>query len=509
MITLSISKTPTLEQKVDSILVFLGQGCDAKESGHAALLTNVQTHIPHVQAIFKKADFTGKVKTSLTVPAYQDNRVVHYIFVGLGDLKKLEIETYRRALARGVREAQALKSVSLALDIDVALYEGNGISAEQLLRETAIIAYMAAYKFNDFVSDKQAHASDNMAITITGSGLAEDEAKAALDQGTIIAAAVNQARHWVDMPPSHLTPPELAEKAREIADKYGLKFTLFEEEELCKMGMGGLCGVSRGSELDCHFSILEYKTTVKDAPTIGFVGKGITFDSGGLSLKPANSMETMKDDMSGAAAVISTMQAIAQLKPAVNIIAFTPLAENLPSGNAIKPGDIITFYNGKTAEVKNTDAEGRLILADALSYAVKHYKLDAIIDMATLTGACAYALGPFFSGLFSQHDDFVTRINTASQISGDRVWRLPMDDDYKPAIKCAVADLSNTGSAAYRAGAITASFFLQNFVGEVPWAHLDIAGTAFDVPDVPYYRPEGATGVGVRLLVALAMDWKA
>ncbi len=218
-------------------------------------------------------------------------------------------------------------------------------------------------------------------------------------------------------------------------------------------------------------------------------------------------METMKEDMSGAAAVIGAMQVLAQLKPAVNIIGITPLCENMPSGTATKPGDILRFYNGKTAEVKNTDAEGRLILADALSYAVKHFNPDAIIDLATLTGACAYALGPFFSGMISQHQELAQRVQEAARTSGDRVWPLPLDDDYKSAIKSNVADICNIGNPKYKAGAITAGFFLQQFVGDKPWVHLDIAGIAFDVPDISYYST-GATGVGVRLLVDLAMQWK-
>ena len=253
---------------------------------------------------------------------------------------------------------------------------------------------------------------------------------------------------------------------------------------------------------------MEYKTTKKDAPTIAFVGKGITFDSGGLSLKPANFMEDMKEDMSGAAAVIASMSAIAQLKPEVNVLALTPICENLHSGKATKPGDIIRFYNGKTAEVRNTDAEGRLVLADALAYAVQHYQPDFIIDLATLTGACAYALGPFYSGMMGKHQDYMDKVEQAGERSGDRVWPLPFSDDYKVAIKSNVADICNIGNPKYRAGAITAGFFLSNFVGTTPWVHLDIAGTAFDVPDISYYRSGNATGVGVRLLVELAMHWK-
>jgi leucyl aminopeptidase len=271
--------------------------------------------------------------------------------------------------------------------------------------------------------------------------------------------------------------------------------------------MGGLAGVSRGSDIDCALIILEYKAASQNAPTLCFVGKGITFDSGGLSLKPADYMETMKEDMSGAAAVICAIDALAQLKPDLNIIAIAPTSENLPSGHATKPGDIVTFYNGKTAEIKNTDAEGRLILADALSYAVKHYKPDVIVDLATLTGACSRALGPFYSGLFSEHDDVITCLYDAAKLSGDLLWQLPMGDDYKKAITSTVADICNIGSKQIPAGATTAAHFLQNFVDDIPWAHIDIAGTAFDVPNISYYR-SGGTGVGVGLLVALAMNWK-
>ena len=206
--------------------------------------------------------------------------------------------------------------------------------------------------------------------------------------------------------------------------------------------------------------------------------------------------------------MLATMKVLAQFKPAVNVIGLAPMAENMPSGTAHKPGDVITFYNGKTAEVKDTDAEGRLVLADALSYAVEKYKPDAIIDIATLTGSCAAALGPFYAGLLSQHDELTKKVIEASERSGDRVWRLPMDNDYKVAIKSHIADMSNIGTMQIKAGVITAAFFLQYFVGKVPWVHLDVAGTAFGVPDITYLRP-GATGFGIRLFVDLIMNWKS
>jgi leucyl aminopeptidase len=370
------------------------------------------------------------------------------------------------------------------------------------------MVHVASYHFDEFITDPARKVIEDREIILVLGDHDNKEAQAGIKTGEIIANSVNKARHWIDLPPVTMHPSALADKAEKISKEHGLTFTVFNEKEINQMGMGGLSAVSRGSDLDCQLVLMEYKSANKNAPTIAFVGKGITFDSGGLSIKPANHMETMKEDMSGAAAVIATMEALGQLKPDVNVIGVAPIAENLPSGKAAKPGDIVRFYNGKTAEIKNTDAEGRLILADALAYVVKHHKPVAVIDVATLTGSCAHALGPFYCGLMSNHDELVTKLQESSERSGDKVWRLPLTDDYKPAIKSPVADISNIGSPTYMAGAITAALFLQNFVDDVPWVHLDIAGTAFDVPDLPYYRPHSATGFGVRLLVDVAMNWE-
>jgi leucyl aminopeptidase len=273
------------------------------------------------------------------------------------------------------------------------------------------------------------------------------------------------------------------------------------------MGMHGLAGVSAGSGQDAHFVILEYKTKKPKAPTIAFVGKGITFDSGGLSIKPANSMEDMKEDMAGAASVINAIAAVAQLGADVNVIAVAPITENMPGCHAQKPGDIVTFYNGKTAEIRNTDAEGRLILADALAYTAKHFKPDAMIDVATLTGACIYAVGPFFSALLSDNDELSERVQQAAKMAGDPVWRLPFTPDFKEAVKSPIADIQNVGNPSIAAGTITAAWFLRHFTDDVPWVHLDIASSAFNVPGISYYG-KGATGSSVRLLIDVARNWK-
>jgi leucyl aminopeptidase len=473
------------------------------------VLANAQDALawyPHLSEVMAARGFTGKSGQVFVVPTMVNTQERELLFVGIGSGKQgnLPVERYRRAVGTLIRHAAALKVSSLTIVIPhAALF---GISEADLLTQTIVTARMAAFHFTLFLSEKETD-RDLKELVLAGEALgAVHDNDAIIRNAIIVADAVNKAREWIDMPPSQLTPPIMADAAHAIAEKYRMPITIFGEQQIIDMGMGGLAAVSRGSDIECRLVIMEYKTEAKNAPTVAFVGKGITFDSGGLSLKPARSMETMKDDMSGAAAVIATMEALAQLKPLINVIGVAPLSENLPSGKATKPGDIIRFYNGKTAEVKNTDAEGRLILADALSYTVKKYAPDAIIDLATLTGACAHALGPFYCGMMSEHDELVTRMKLSSERSGDRVWRLPLHDDYKAAIKSNLADICNIGNEKIMAGAITAAHFLQHFVGDTPWAHLDIAGTAFDVPNVPYLRA-GATGFGVRLLIDLAMHW--
>lgn len=446
---------------------------------------------------------TGEI-ISVPLPTSADS---YMVVAGIGKKNiqnALCIESYRRTVAKVLRTAVSLQVPTITLHLpDHGLFNCN---VDYLIEQTVIISQMSTYHFDEYITDQDRKEHRINHLYLVTDDVEKSSTIKAMQEGIIIGKAVNQARHWIDTPPLDATPLFLSEKAKEIGKMHNLTVTVFNEKQIIEMGMGGLAGVSRGSDVDCQLAIMEYKTNKPNAQTIALVGKGITFDSGGLSLKPAASMESMKDDMSGAAAVINTMEVIAQLKPNVNVIALAPLSENLPSGKALKPGDIIKFYNGKTAEIKNTDAEGRLILADALSYAVKHYKPDAIIDIATLTGACAYALGPYFTGLMSEHDDLVAKIESVSKRVGDPVWRLPMTNDYKKAITSEVADICNIGDGRIKAGAVTAAHFLQHFVENTPWAHLDIAGTAFDVPNIPYFR-SGATGAGVRLLIGLVMQW--
>jgi leucyl aminopeptidase len=490
--------------QTNAIAVFLPEKFNKKD------LEGILDDQVDLEQFLADAKFTGAAGSSTQLSlVLKPKKMMHVFFAGLGSknsTKKYDIETVRRAVGSAIKWAQAKHCAEFAFAIpDAGDY---GIKVAELVQQVTVITYIAAYKYDKFITsiDKKERAR-TLQIFICVDAKQKKDAQHGHDMGVIVAQSVNQAREWIDTPPSQLTPTVLADFAQAVAQEQKLACTVFGEKEIQKMGMGGIAGVSAGSSQDAKFVILEYKTKKAKAPTIAFVGKGITFDSGGLSIKPANSMEDMKEDMSGAASVISALSAIAQLKPDVNVIGVVAITENMPGCSAQKPGDIVTFYNGKTAEVRNTDAEGRLILADALCYTVKHYKLDAIVDVATLTGACIYAVGPFFSALLSDNDDLAERVHAAGIAAGDKVWRLPFTPDFKEAIKSPIADMQNVGNPAIAAGTITAAWFLRNFTGDVPWVHLDIASSAFNVPNISYYG-KGATGSSVRLLIELAMQWK-
>ncbi len=504
MITFKLADAQVLHQDADLYVGF----CPS----HALpshLINEFSTLYTPIQDVIKKRNFIGAAGSQLVLSATHQGKPVTLMLVGLGSEKKSaadRLESVRRAIGLVIRAAEHIKASRIALVMPE--HHWFDINEFELTKEVVATAMMASYHFDQFITDPACKFTQNFEIVICTPEILHKQASIGIEFGQRIGHAVNQARHWCDLPADVLTPTKLADHAANIARVHDLKITLFDEDTIKKMGMGGLAAVSAGSAQECRFVALEYKTDHKGAATLVLTGKGITFDSGGISIKPASRMDEMKDDMAGAAAVISTMEAIAHLKPRVNVIGITPIAENMPSGTAVRPGDIITFYNGKTAEVKNTDAEGRLVLADALSYAVKHYKPDAIVNVATLTGSCAAALGPFFAGMMSNDEKLVQKLTLASQRSGDRLWRLPFHDDYKKAICSRVADMCNIGNETYRAGAITAGFFLQNFVEDTPWVHLDIAGTSFNVPDMSYYRP-GATGFGVRLFINFLMHFEA
>ena len=478
------------------------------EAGLESQLSNLPVQPSYLSQMVADRKFKGAKSSTLCVPL-SGEKYKYLVLSGLGKSKNDEpyVENLRRAIAEVMRVCEHYSAKSATIILSQA--QDFGVSSDYLLEQSAIAAQLANHKFDTYLTDASKKETNLVLnLVLDGSFGNLTQAQAALDQAILVAQAVNRARQWIDLPANHLTPTVLADKIVENAQAVGLKTTVFGEKEIIQMGMGGIHAVSRGSVEDARLVIVEYHCGDASAPTVALVGKGILYDTGGLSIKPAQSMETMKEDMAGAAAVMNAVGVIGSLKPKVNVIAIAPLAENMPSGTAGRPGDIITFYNGKTAEVKNTDAEGRLVLADALSYVVKNYKLDAVIDIATLTGACEYALGNFFSALISENHELAAQVTKAGEVSGDRVWRLPFTDDYKSAMHSNIADLSNIASGRFKAGTINGATFLRNFVGETPWAHLDIANTAYNLGMLPYYRADSATGVGVRLLVEVVMSFK-
>jgi leucyl aminopeptidase len=343
--------------------------------------------------------------------------------------------------------------------------------------------------------------ADEVSLVVSGNGAGLDEA---LIQGQIIAESQNFTRELVNQPGNKLSPGVLAEAARKMAAEAGLEIDVLDQDRMRQLGMGSLLGVAMGSTEPPYLIVVSYKpekATSQDH--LALVGKGVTFDSGGISIKPADGMEKMKYDMAGAAAVLGAMRAIARLKPSVAVTAFVPTVENMVSGKAQRPGDIVTSMNGKTVEVLNTDAEGRLILIDAITYAIRQGATH-LVDAATLTGAIVVSLGHVHIGAFSNNDDFFGKVSGAAKNAGERMWRMPLDDDYKEQLKSPFADLGNIGTR--WGGAITAAWFLREFVEDKPWVHLDIAGTAWLEENKPW-MPKGPTGIGVRTFVDLAMKW--
>lgn len=326
----------------------------------------------------------------------------------------------------------------------------------------------------------------------------------AIKQGFSSAQAACEAREMANEPGSGWRPSDFAAYAEELAKKYALKCTVLNKNRIEKLGMGGLIAVNQGSAEEAKMIILEYRPP-KKKQTILLVGKGVTFDSGGICLKPASGIGDMKYDMCGGAAVLAAMQAVGQEKPNLGVVAIIPATDNMSGSGALKPGDIIRHYNGVTSEIVNTDAEGRLILADALAYGIEKYKPDCVVDIATLTGAVITGLGHHHSGLLSNNDNLVQLLDQAGRRAGEPLWRLPLGKPYSKQIESKVADIKNTGGKS--AGTITAAAYLEHFVGDTPWAHIDIAGTAWDFTEKKYI-PKGPSGIGVRTFVELIRHWK-
>ncbi len=416
------------------------------------------------------------------------------IVVGLGPARDAGEETVRRAAAHGARRARELGAASAAVYLPV-----QRVPPRQRAQAVVEGAVLGTYRFERYLKEKNGRVLEALSV-IEPDRRAQGAAREGLRFGEVWARATCLARDLVNEPGNIMTPAALAARAREIAQAGRLRCRILEREECARLGMGAFVGVAQGSQQPPKFIHLTYVPRGRPRKRVALIGKGITFDSGGLDLKTADGMLRMKDDMSGAAAVLAVLQALPSLRLPLEVHGLVAATENMPSGSAQRPGDIVRAMNGLSIEIGNTDAEGRLTLADALAYAVKEIEPDEMVDAATLTGAVVMALGQGVSGVVGSPDAIVERVLAAADSAGERMWRLPLHDEYREGLKSDVADLNNISSQR-GAGAIVAGLFLREFAGGIPWVHLDIAGTAFTEKEGPL-GPKGATGVAVRTLLA-------
>ena len=452
-----------------------------------------------VHQAFESGDIKGGKKDELLL--YREGPGPRrLLLLGLGDAARIDAEATRRFLARAVRAAERHRLTRLAAWLEPV----EGLEDRALAQAAAEGAALAAWRFSELKTDAGAGSAgeeevapiDVASLDLFGSGEAAALAEG-VRVGAAIARAANLARTLQARPGNVATPTHLAEEARRVAAGAGLECEIFDAERLREEGMHAILAVSRGSEEEPCLIVLRHGGGGDGEAPLVLVGKGLTFDAGGISLKPAKGMEEMKFDMSGGAAVIGAMQAVAELGVPANVVGIVPSSENLPSGKALKPGDVIHTYAGKTVEVVNTDAEGRLILADALAYGAR-LGPAAMVDCATLTGSVVIALGHHAAAVFGTDDELIEELRAAGDRSGERCWPLPLWDVYRQQLDSDTADLMNVGGRP--AGSITAAIFLREFAGGVPWAHLDIAGTAYGDGDLPYQR-KGGYGFPSRLLI--------
>ena len=416
------------------------------------------------------------------------------LVVGAGKQEKFNGAQLRRLAGTAVRHVRARSLHDLAWLLDDRRTDAEAVQA---VVEGAIVG---DYDADRYRTERNSERRIDRLDLASGGAKLDAAASAALERGRIIAEAQNFTRDLVNEPSNRLTPTELARHAEKMAAQFGLECAIMGPEEIRALKMGAFWAVAQGSEEPPKLIVLRYDHPADaDSPWVGLVGKGITFDTGGISIKPSENMHEMKTDMAGGATMLGVMRSIAQLKPRARVMAVVPATENMPSGKAFKPGDVITSMSGKTIEILNTDAEGRLVLADALTYA-RQQGCTALIDAATLTGAVTVALGNITTGVFGWNKEWVNRVLASAAAVGERMWELPVDDEYRELYKSAIADLANTGGR--YGGAITAAMFVGEFAGDTPWVHLDIAGTRWSNEEKPYLA-KGPTGHPVRTLVHL------
>ena len=467
---------------------------------YSAPLQNIEQALGgRIRERMNLADFTGKHKTTSWLYTNGAISTPRVLLVGLGEYHDLTVEKVRQAAGHAARTIRdmGVRTVTIPIPIE---------ATPEMIQAAAEACLLALYQFNEHKTDSADEDEKKQIESMTF--LVENEHSRtmiaeAVQRGEVIAKGTLLARDLSNQPANHLTPAQLAEKAEAVAESTGLDCQIFDKATLHEKGFRTLLAVAQGSVEEPRFIILEYVPDGEGQDTVVLVGKGITFDTGGISLKSGGGMHEMKHDMSGAAAVIGAMQAIGQLKPNVRVIGVIAATENMPSGTAIKPGDVVTSYGGKTIEILNTDAEGRLVLADALGWSAQ-YNPKGVIDLATLTGAVITCLGHIAAGAMGTDPELMEKVKAAAVKTHERVWELPLWDDYDEGVKSKIADVQNIGDGT--SGTIAGGAFLKKFAEGYPWVHLDIAGTAWGMKGSSYI-PEGASGYGVRLLVQLVEDW--
>ncbi len=454
-----------------------------------------------LHGLLKSGEFEGKLNQAVLLHTSGKAPAKRVLLIGLGKKKDARVDYIRQAMGtavKRVRQAGASSFVTCLHGEDLS--KTSAVELAQALVEGAILG---TYQFTEYLSDKKAGAKQVARLTVLATDSRQlTDLKEGARRGTATAEAAMLVRDLCNHPSNVMTPTRVATEAKKIGRERSVRVKILERAQVERLGMGAFLGVARGSHEPPKFIILEYNGSRRNEKPIVIVGKTITFDTGGISLKPAENMEQMKADMTGGAEVLATVRAASRLRLPIHLIGILPATENMPGGRAIKPGDVLKSLSGKTIEVQNTDAEGRLILADGLAYAAR-LKPAAVIDIATLTGACVVALGQFAIGMFGNNEDLKRAVRDSGMKAGERVWEMPLWDEYFEQLKSDVADMRNIGGRG--GGMITAALFLSKFIGDHPWVHLDIASTDWSERERAYI-PKGPTGIGTRLLIQYLID---
>jgi leucyl aminopeptidase len=488
----TVSSTSVTSVDVDWLVAAVPEG----QEWPSSLIALDNALVGQLSRLREAGDLTGKLAEVLTIPDTPTLKARRVLLVGIGAVSELDVARWEKAAMTATRQISSKPNVRVAV---VVPESAARITVDRLVEVLATALVVGSQGQDFYKAERTRHPFASAEIVLPPEAQIE-AARLAGERGRILGEAVNLARELINRPPQEIYPESFAARAQAEAASCGLVCQVFDEKQLEAERFGSMLSVAKGSDRPARMVVLEHRGGGPNAPTLAFVGKGVTFDSGGLSIKPTDSMLTMKCDMAGAATVLGAMTAIAKLKLPVNVVGYAGLVENMLGGRAYKLGDVLTARNGVTIEVHNTDAEGRLVINDVLSYAVDH-GADRLIDLATLTGACVVALGEDVAGAFTNNQEWCDQVLAAAKSQGEELWQLPMFDSYNELLKSDVADCKNVGGR--WGGAITAAKFLEKFVGGKPWVHLDIAGPAF-ASSSKGHREGGASGCFVRTLVEVA-----